>query len=93
MVLSSLTSGVREVLSSFPAVWASPGAFFVFIQASFAVDSPTTCHLVWSVGHVKADLTDQFVRWCLHKVAVISSTVGSHLLYSDIYMLSPSNLL
>ena len=81
MVLSSLTSGVREVLSSFPTVWASSGAFLVLIQAGFAVDPPTASHLVWTVGHMKADLTDQLVRWCVHKTAVISISIGSHLLY------------
>ena len=49
----------------------------MFIQASFAVDSPTARHLLWSVGHVKADLTNQFVRWCVHKIAVIFTSVGS----------------
>ena len=49
----------------------------MFIQASFAVDPPTACHLVWIAGHMKADLTHQFVWWCLHKLAVISTSVGS----------------
>ena len=49
----------------------------MFIQAGFAVDSPTACHLVWGGRYMKADLTHQFVWWCLHKLAVIS--IGSHL--------------
>ena len=74
---NSLTSDVREVLSSFPAVWASIRVSLVFIQAGFAVDSPTACHLVWSARYKKADLTHQFVwRW-VHKLAVISTSVGS----------------
>ena len=73
-----LTSGVREAIqSSFPTIWAKARVFFVFIQASFAVDSPAARHLVWIAGHVKADLTNQFVRWCVHKIAVISTSVGS----------------
>ena len=72
-----LTSGVREVPSFLPAVWASAGAFLIFIQTGFAVDPPTACHLVWGGRYMKADLTDQFVwRW-IHKLAVIS--IGSHL--------------
>ena len=70
---SSLISGVREVLSSFPAIWASAGAFLVFIHAGFAIDCPTAGHLVWSAGHMKADLTNQSVWWRLHKIAVIST--------------------
>ena len=77
MVLSSLTSGVREVLSSLPTVWANGGAFFVFIQADFAVDPPTACHLIWIAGYMKADLAHQFVRWCVHKFAVIPASLGS----------------
>ena len=83
---SSLTSDVREVLSSFSAVWASAGAFLVFIQAGFAVDPPTACHLMWTASYMKADLTDQLVWWCVHKLAVITTSVGSigsHLLATD----------
>ena len=74
---NSLTSDVREVLSSFPAVWASIRVSLVFIQAGFAVDSPTACHLVWSTRYKKADLTHQFVWRCVHKLVVISTSVGS----------------
>ena len=56
-----LTSDVREVLSSFPTVWASERLPIVLIQAGIAVDPPTACHLVWGAGHKKADLTHQFV--------------------------------
>ena len=49
----------------------------MFIQAGFAVDPPTACHLVWTVGHKKADLTHQLVWWYLDKLAVISPSVGS----------------
>ena len=82
-IKSSLTSGIREVLSSFPAVWTSPGAFLVFIQTGIAVDPPTACQLVWGGRYMKADLTHQFVWWCVHKLAVISTSlgsIGSHLL-------------
>ena len=77
VVLSSLTSGVREVLSSLPAIWASERVSLVFIQASFAVDSPTACHLIRIARYMKADLTHQFVRWCVHKLAVIPASLGS----------------
>ena len=66
--------------ASFPAVWASTG---VFLQAGFTVDLPTACHFVGNMGNKKADLTVQFVWWCLHKLAVISTSlgsIGSHLL-------------
>ena len=79
---NSLTSDVREVLSSFPAVWASIRVFLVFIQAGFAVDPPTASYLVGGARYKKADLTHQFVWWCVHKLAVISTSVesvGSHL--------------
>ena len=79
-IKSSLTSGVREVqavLSSFPAVWASPGAFLMFIQAGLAVHPPKACHLVWAGRYEEADLTHQFVWWCVHKLAVISTSLGS----------------
>ena len=75
--MSEFTSGVREVLPSFPTVGASPRAFLVFVQAGFAVDPPTTCHLVWGTGYKKADLTRQLVWWCLHKLAVIPASIGS----------------
>ena len=74
-----LTSGVSKVPSSFPAVWASVGVFLMFIQAGFAVDPPKACHLVWDGRYEKADLTHQFVwRW-IHKLAVITMSIGSHL--------------
>ena len=88
---SSLTSDVRKVLSNFPAVWASIRVFLVFIQAGFAVDSPTTHYLVGTASHKKTDLTHQFVWWWIYKFAVIPSdrsrwdskmtpSIGSHLL-------------
>ena len=77
MVLSSLTSGVREVLSSLPTVWASERVPLVFIQAGFAVDPPTASYLVGGASYKKADLTHQFVWWCLHKLAVIPASLGS----------------
>ena len=55
----------------------------MFIQAGFAVDPPTACHLVWGARYMKADLTHQFVWWCVHKLVVISAiigSIGSHLL-------------
>ena len=76
-IQSSLTSDVREVLSSFPAVWANAGVPLVLIQAGIAVDSPTACHLVWGGRCKKADLTHQFVWWWVHKLAVIPSNLGS----------------
>ena len=84
-IKSLLTSGVRELLSSFPAVWTNAGVFFVFVQAGFAVDPPTACYLVWGGGYMKADLKYQFVWWRLHKLAVTVSagsvgSIGSHLL-------------
>ena len=69
--LKSTTSGIRKVLSSFPTVWASAGVFLVFIQAGFAVYPPTARQLVGSMGCIKADLTHQFVWWCIRKRAVI----------------------
>ena len=78
--LKSLTSDVREAIKIFlPAVWANAGVFYVFIQAGFAEDSPTIHHLVWIAGYMKADLTDQFVWWCLHKLAI------SHICHSYEY--------
>ena len=53
----------------------------MFIQAGFAVDPPTARHLVWGTGHKKADLTDQLVWWWVHKLAVITMSIGSHLLH------------
>ena len=82
-IKSSLTSGVREiqaVLSSFPAVGQVLERFF---QTGLAVDPPIACHLVWGGGYKEADLTHQFVWWCVHKLAVISTSVErlrSHLL-------------
>ena len=70
-IKSSLTSDVREILSSFPTVWTSERVPLMLIQAGIAVDFPTACHLVGGASHKKADLTDQFVWWCLHKLAVI----------------------
>jgi len=92
-----LTSDVREALSRLPAVWASAWAFVVFIQAGFAVDPPTACHLVGTVRHSLTDLTHQFVWWCLHKLAVIATNCGStgcHLLkkYSIIYFVELYNM-
>ena len=49
----------------------------MFIQAGIAIDSPTACHLVWGGRYMKADLTHQFVWWCVHKIAVIPTSVGS----------------
>ena len=83
--MNTLTSDVREAVKFFlPTVWASVGVFLVFIQAGFAVDSPAACHFVWTVGYNKADLTDKFVWRCVHKLAVISTSlgsIGSHLLH------------
>ena len=76
-IKSSLTSGVREVLSPFPTVWTSERVPLVFIQAGIAVDSPTARHLVGGGGYKKTDLTDQFVWWRVHKLAVIATSVGS----------------
>ena len=56
----------------------------MFIQTGFAVDPPTACHLVWTASYMKADLTHQLVRWCVHKLALISASlgsIGSHLLH------------
>ena len=56
----------------------------MFIQAGFAVDPPTACHLVWIASYMKADLTHQLVRRCVHKLAVIPASlvsIGSHLLH------------
>ena len=55
----------------------------MFIQTDFAVDPPTACCLVWTAGYMKTDLTDQLAWWCLHKLAVISTSVGSHLSQRD----------
>ena len=76
-IKSSLTSDVRKVLSSFPTVWTSDRVPLVLIQAGIAVDPPTACQLVWCGGYKEADLTHQFVWWCVHKFAVISTSVGS----------------
>ena len=76
-IWNSLTSDVRKALSSLPTVWASVGVFFVFIQAGFAVDSPTAHHLVGSTGHSLTDLTHQLVWWSFHKLAVIATNCGS----------------
>ena len=80
-----LTSGItKSSVLSFPAVWTSSGVFLMFIQTGFAVDPPTTLHLVWTAGHKKADLTHQFVWWCVHKLIVIPTrvgSIGSHLLH------------
>ena len=76
--VNTLTPDVREAVKFFlPTVWVSVGVFLVFIQAGFAVDSPTACHLVGNLGHKKADLTHQFVWWCVHKLVVIPASVGS----------------
>ena len=59
----------------------------MLIQAGIAVDPPTACHLVWGGRYEKADLTNQFVWWCLNKLAVISTSVGSiesHLLATHV---------
>ena len=59
----------------------------MFIQTDIAVDPPTACHLVWGGRYEKADLAHQFVWWCLHKLAVISTSVGSigsHLLATHV---------
>ena len=32
---------------------------------------------MWGTGYKKADLALQFVRWCVHKLAVIPARVGS----------------
>ena len=74
---SSLTSGVRKVLPSFPTVWTSERVPLVLIQAGIAVDPPTARHLVWGGGYKKADLTHQFVWWWVHKLVVIPTSVGS----------------
>ena len=88
--LSPLTPDVRKVLTNFSAVWAffgvnaGLGMSLVFVQAGFTEDSPTACHLVWTVSHKKADLTHQFVWWCVHKLTVIPTNCGSirsHLLH------------
>ena len=49
----------------------------MFIQAGFAVDPPTACHLVWTVGHSLTYLTHQLVWWSFHKLAVIATKCGS----------------
>ena len=79
-----LTSGIRKASLSFSAVWAGVGESLVFVQAGLAVDPPTAWHLVGGAGHKKADLTHQFVWWCVHKRAVIPTSqgnIGSHLHY------------
>ena len=55
----------------------------MLIQAGFAVDPPTACHLVWTASYMKADLTNQLAWWCLHKLATISTSVESHLSWRD----------
>ena len=70
-IKSSLTSDVREILSSFPTVWTSERMPFMLFQAGIAVDPPTAHHLVGGASHKKGDLAHQFVWWCLHKLAVI----------------------
>ena len=86
--MNALTSDVKEAVKVFlPTVWANVGVFLVFIQTGFAVDSPTACHLVWTVGYKKTNLTHQFVWWCVYKLAVISTSlgsIGSHLLHLKI---------
>lgn len=72
-----LTSGVRKALTSVPAVWTGIRVSLVFIKAGFAVDLPAAWHLVGFMRHKKADLTDQLVWWCVHKLAVIPSSQGN----------------
>ena len=79
--MSTLTSDISKVPSSFPTVRASVGVHLVFIQAGFAVHPPTTLHLVWGGRYMKTDLTDQFVWWCVHKLTVIPTSLVSHLLH------------
>ena len=76
-IKSSLTSDVKEILSSFPTVWTSERVPLMLIQAGIAVDPPTARHLVGGASYKKADLTHQFVWWCVHKLVVISTSVGS----------------
>jgi len=78
-----LTSDVWKASSTFPTVWAGEGMSLMFIQAGLAVDPPTAGHLVRDTSHEKTDLTHQFIRWCLHKLAIVPTShwkVGSHLL-------------
>ena len=59
----------------------------MLIQAGIAVDPPTACYLVWGGGYKKADLAHQFVWWWVHKLAIISTSVGnigSHLLATHV---------